>query len=88
MVYGADPYNPGLMAESRVPLRRDKNPIGSQWSTLEALAEEHVGQQADTALTILRPAAVPVYGGTDYFRGSSVGGWYRRSPCTIRPSNC
>ena len=67
MVYGADPYNPGLMAESRVPLRRDKNPIGSQWSTLEALAEEHVGQQADTILTILRPAAVPVHGGTDYF---------------------
>jgi 1-acyl-sn-glycerol-3-phosphate acyltransferase/nucleoside-diphosphate-sugar epimerase len=66
-IYGADPHNPGFITESRPPLRRDKNPLGHHWATLEALAEERVGQQPDATLTILRPAAVPVRGGTDYF---------------------
>jgi 1-acyl-sn-glycerol-3-phosphate acyltransferase/nucleoside-diphosphate-sugar epimerase len=67
MVYGADPHNPGLIAETRVPLRRDKNPLGNDWARLEALADAYVGQPTNAILTILRPVAVPVRGGTDYF---------------------
>jgi 1-acyl-sn-glycerol-3-phosphate acyltransferase/nucleoside-diphosphate-sugar epimerase len=66
-IYGADPHNPGFITELRLPLRRDKNPIGHHWATLEALADEGVGQQPAAMLTILRPAAVPVRGETDYF---------------------
>jgi nucleoside-diphosphate-sugar epimerase/1-acyl-sn-glycerol-3-phosphate acyltransferase len=66
-IYGADPYNPGFISESRPPLRPDKNPIGKHWATLEALAEACVGQPTDVTLTILRPAPVLVRGGTDYF---------------------
>jgi 1-acyl-sn-glycerol-3-phosphate acyltransferase/nucleoside-diphosphate-sugar epimerase len=66
-IYGAVPHNPGFIAESRLPLRCDKNPIGSQWAKLEALADDSLGRQAGTQLTILRPTTVPVRGGTDYF---------------------
>jgi 1-acyl-sn-glycerol-3-phosphate acyltransferase/nucleoside-diphosphate-sugar epimerase len=67
MIYGADPHNPGFITESRAPLRSDKNPIGQPWATLEALADKYVGQVTHATLTILRPTAVPVRGGTDYF---------------------
>jgi 1-acyl-sn-glycerol-3-phosphate acyltransferase/nucleoside-diphosphate-sugar epimerase len=67
MIYGADPHNPGFIVETRAPLRGDKNPLGNEWAKLEALANAHVGQPADATLTILRPVAVPVRGGTDYF---------------------
>ena len=55
MIYGADPHNPGFIVESRAPLRRDKNPLGNDWATLEALADAYVGQPTDATLTILRP---------------------------------
>lgn len=66
-IYGATPYNPGFIVESRPLLPADKNPIGQHWATFEALAEQSVGQVTATALTILRPAAMPVHDGTDYF---------------------
>jgi 1-acyl-sn-glycerol-3-phosphate acyltransferase/nucleoside-diphosphate-sugar epimerase len=66
-IYGADPHNPGFIAESHAPLRRDKNPVGNDWAKLEALADAYVGQPTHATLTILRPVAVPVRGGTDYF---------------------
>src|SRR5215510_4957608 len=69
LLYGADPHNPGFIVESHAPLRRDKNPVGNAWVTLEALADECVGQPTDVTLTILRPVAVPIRGGTDYFSG-------------------
>jgi 1-acyl-sn-glycerol-3-phosphate acyltransferase/nucleoside-diphosphate-sugar epimerase len=67
MIYGADPHNPGFIVESRALLRRDKNPLGYPWAILETLAHEYLGRLMDTTLTILRPAVVPVRGGTDYF---------------------
>jgi len=68
-IYGADPHNPGFLVESHAPLRRDKNPVGHDWATLEALANDYRGQPTDATLTILRPVAVPIRGGTDYFSG-------------------
>jgi nucleoside-diphosphate-sugar epimerase/1-acyl-sn-glycerol-3-phosphate acyltransferase len=67
MIYGADPHNPGFIDETRAPLRGDKNPLGNTWAKLEALADAYVGQPTSATLTILRPVAVPVRGGTDYF---------------------
>jgi 1-acyl-sn-glycerol-3-phosphate acyltransferase/nucleoside-diphosphate-sugar epimerase len=67
MIYGADPHNPGFIVETRAPLRRDKNPLGNGWAKLETLADAYVGQSTSATLTILRPVAVPVRGGTDYF---------------------
>jgi len=67
MIYGADPHNPGFIVETRAPLRGDKNPLGDEWAKLETLADAYVGQPTNTTLTILRPVAVPVRGGTDYF---------------------
>jgi 1-acyl-sn-glycerol-3-phosphate acyltransferase/nucleoside-diphosphate-sugar epimerase len=64
-IYGADPHHPGFVNESRLPVRRDHNPIGQAWIALEDLAHTHLGRQVNTTLTILRPAAVPVRGGTD-----------------------
>jgi 1-acyl-sn-glycerol-3-phosphate acyltransferase/nucleoside-diphosphate-sugar epimerase len=66
-IYGADPHNPGFIAESHAPVRCDKNSVGNYWDKLEILADEYVGQLTDASLTILRPVAVPVRGGTDYF---------------------
>ena len=70
MIYGADPHNPGFIAETRAPLHGDKNPLGIHWAKLEALADAYVGQPTNATLTILRPVAVPVRGGTDYFSQS------------------
>jgi 1-acyl-sn-glycerol-3-phosphate acyltransferase/nucleoside-diphosphate-sugar epimerase len=67
MIYGADPYNPGFIVETRAPLRGDKNPLGNGWAQLEALADAYVAQSTNATLTVLRPVAVPVRGGTDYF---------------------
>ena len=66
-VYGASPHNPGLISESRSLSRNGKNPIGGQWAELEGLAVIYLGEPEDNKLTILRPAAVPVRGGADYF---------------------
>src|SRR5215831_1766169 len=67
MIYGADPHNPGFIVETRAPLRGDKNPLGDEWAKLETLADACLGQQTNATLTILRPVAVPIRGGTDYF---------------------
>jgi 1-acyl-sn-glycerol-3-phosphate acyltransferase/nucleoside-diphosphate-sugar epimerase len=67
MIYGADPHNPGFIVEARAPLHGDKNPLGIHWAKLETLADAYVGQPTNATLTILRPVAVPVRGGTDYF---------------------
>jgi nucleoside-diphosphate-sugar epimerase/1-acyl-sn-glycerol-3-phosphate acyltransferase len=66
-IYGADPHNPGFIAESHTPLRGNKNPLGNAWAKLEILADAYVGRPTATTLTILRPVAVPLRGGTDYF---------------------
>jgi 1-acyl-sn-glycerol-3-phosphate acyltransferase/nucleoside-diphosphate-sugar epimerase len=67
MIYGADPHNPGFIVETRAPLRGDKNPLGNDWARLETLADAYMSQLTNAMLTILRPVAVPVRGGTDYF---------------------
>lgn len=64
-IYGVNPHHPGFIDESRSPVRHDHNPVGQQWVELEDLAHANLGQHANTTLTILRPAAVPVRGGTD-----------------------
>jgi len=69
MIYGASPHNPGFISESRMILRTDKQPIIRSWVDLEALAVAYMGQLsgAGIELQILRPAAVLVPGGKDYF---------------------
>jgi 1-acyl-sn-glycerol-3-phosphate acyltransferase/nucleoside-diphosphate-sugar epimerase len=68
MIYGASPHNPGFISESRMILRTDK-PIVRSWIDLEALAVAYMGQLSGQGieLSILRPAAVLVTGGNDYF---------------------
>lgn len=69
MIYGASPHNPGFISESRITLRTDKQPIIRDWVDLEALAVAHMGQLSGHGieLNILRPAALLVPGGRDYF---------------------
>lgn len=69
MIYGASPHNPGFISESRMILRTDKQPIIKDWVDLEALAVSYMGQLSGQGieLSILRPAAVLVPGGDDYF---------------------
>ena len=66
-VYGATHHNPGLIPESRSPLRNTKDPLASKWADLEGLALIYLGAHPGIKLTILRPVAVPVHGGMDYF---------------------
>jgi 1-acyl-sn-glycerol-3-phosphate acyltransferase/nucleoside-diphosphate-sugar epimerase len=66
-VYGACPQNPGLISESRTPPRNGQNPIGGEWAELEKTALRCLCDGADVKVTILRPAAVPVRDGADYF---------------------
>jgi 1-acyl-sn-glycerol-3-phosphate acyltransferase/nucleoside-diphosphate-sugar epimerase len=69
MVYGASPHNQGFVSEARMILRSDKQPIASAWIDLETLAVAFMGELsgAGIELTILRPAAVLVPHGHDYF---------------------
>lgn len=69
MIYGASPHNQGFISESRMILRADKQPIIRGWFDLEALAVAYMGQLSGQAieLNILRPAALLVPGGNDYF---------------------
>ena len=69
MIYGASPHNPGFISESRMILRTDKQLIVRDWVDLEALAVAYMGQLSGQGveLNILRPAAVLVPGGNDYF---------------------
>jgi 1-acyl-sn-glycerol-3-phosphate acyltransferase len=59
-IYGPHCHNQGLMAEDRLACRHRKNETARQWWELEALAREHLGDRAETQLTILRPASVPL----------------------------
>ncbi len=74
MIYGARPRNPGFISESQLPSYKGANRISQQWIKLEALAAQYLGQHQDTCLTILRPAAVPLWGVMDYFSQLLRGG--------------
>jgi 1-acyl-sn-glycerol-3-phosphate acyltransferase len=60
-IYGASPQNPGLIRETRAPLR---DGIAHRWARLEQLAEKHLSDSV--ALAILRPAVL-AHGSGDYF---------------------
>jgi 1-acyl-sn-glycerol-3-phosphate acyltransferase len=66
-VYGASHHNPGLITESRSLSRNTKDLLASKWADLEGLALIYLGGHPRIKLTILRPVAVPVRGGADYF---------------------
>jgi 1-acyl-sn-glycerol-3-phosphate acyltransferase/nucleoside-diphosphate-sugar epimerase len=69
MIYGASPHNQGFIQESRMMLRNDKQKVAGAWAALERLAFAHMGELSHTGieLIIMRPAAVLVPGGADYF---------------------
>jgi len=69
MIYGANQHNPGFISESHVIPRTDKTRITRDWLDLEALAIAYMGEFSGTGieLNILRPAAVLVPSGDDYF---------------------
>lgn len=64
-IYGATPFNPGLLTESQIPLRRGRSAVSDQWLKLETLAQDTLS--GHMRLTILRPAAVLTDGGTHPF---------------------
>ena len=66
-VYGASAGNPGLILESRPAPRAATETLAGGWLGLEALAAARLCEGPRTRLTILRPAATLVPGGTDYF---------------------
>ena len=55
-IYGATPFNPGLLTESQMPLRSGRGAICDQWLKLETLARDTLS--GPMCLTILRPAPV------------------------------
>ncbi len=69
MIYGASPHNQGFIPESHVISRSDKKRIARDWFDLESLATAYMGELSAThiELSILRPCAVLVSGGDDYF---------------------
>lgn len=69
MIYGANPHNQGFLTESHVISRSNSQPIAKDWFDLEALAGVYSGQHSsnNTELTVLRPAAMLLPGGEDYF---------------------
>jgi len=69
MVYGASPHNQGFLPETHPILSGSSNQVASGWHDLEVLAVSYFGEPSGhcTELTILRPAAVLVPGGKDYF---------------------
>jgi 1-acyl-sn-glycerol-3-phosphate acyltransferase/nucleoside-diphosphate-sugar epimerase len=84
MVYGASPHNQGFISESHVISRSDKKRITKEWLDLEALAVAYLGELSGTGieLNILRPAAVLVVGGDDYFSDL-----FRRSLACVLPGH-
>lgn len=66
-IYGASPRNPGLISEARIPSHNDKNPIGGKWAELEKMALRYMGGRPGVKVTILRPVAMPLRSGSDYF---------------------
>src|SRR5438128_5573660 len=69
MIYGSSPHNEGLLPETHPILRSDLNAVAGVWHDLEALAFSYFDESSKTGaeLTILRPVAVLVPGGKDYF---------------------
>ncbi len=69
MVYGPNPHNQGFLSESHVIARSDRQRIARDWLDLEALAVGYMGDLSGNSiqLNILRPCAVLVPGGDDYF---------------------
>jgi 1-acyl-sn-glycerol-3-phosphate acyltransferase/nucleoside-diphosphate-sugar epimerase len=69
LIYGADPHNQGFLSETQVISRSNQQPIARNWIDLEALAAAYLGELSGTSteLNVLRPAAVLVPGGEDYF---------------------
>ena len=69
MIYGANQHNPGFISETHVIPRSERKRITRDWVDLEALAVAYMGEFSGTGieLNILRPAAVLVPGGDDYF---------------------
>jgi 1-acyl-sn-glycerol-3-phosphate acyltransferase/nucleoside-diphosphate-sugar epimerase len=69
MIYGASPHNQGLIPETRMIVRTDEQPIARGWIDLETLATAYLGELSGTGieLVVLRPAAVVVPHGHDYF---------------------
>jgi len=84
MIYGASPHNQGFISESHVISRSDKKLITKEWLDLEALAVTYLGEFSGTGieLSILRPAAVLVVGGNDYFSDL-----FRRSVACVLPGH-
>lgn len=68
-VYGSRVHNPGLIPESQSLTYGHTNAIALGWSVFETAVTEVVAAWPEMALTILRPAAILVAGGTDYFTG-------------------
>ncbi|HEU4390067.1 MAG TPA: 1-acyl-sn-glycerol-3-phosphate acyltransferase [Blastocatellia bacterium] len=66
-IYGASHHNPGLISESRTQSGSVRHVLGGRWADLEGLASIYLGGHSGMRLTILRPAAMPLRGGTDYF---------------------
>jgi 1-acyl-sn-glycerol-3-phosphate acyltransferase/nucleoside-diphosphate-sugar epimerase len=67
MIYGANPHNQGFLSESHV-ISRGNSPIAKHWFDLEALAGVYLGPHSSNAeLTVLRPAAMLLPDGEDYF---------------------
>jgi 1-acyl-sn-glycerol-3-phosphate acyltransferase/nucleoside-diphosphate-sugar epimerase len=84
MIYGANPHNQGFIPETHVIARSVKKRISRDWLDLEALAVAYMGEFSATGieLNILRPAAVLVPGGNDYFSNL-----FRRSLACVLPGH-
>ncbi|HJP91131.1 MAG TPA: 1-acyl-sn-glycerol-3-phosphate acyltransferase [Pyrinomonadaceae bacterium] len=84
MIYGASPHNQGFISESQVISRSDKKRITKDWLDLETLAVAYLGELSGTGieLIILRPAAILVVGGDDYFSDL-----FRRSLACVLPGH-
>ena len=69
MIYGANPHNQGFLPETHIIPRSVRKRISKDWLDLEALAAAYMGELSGTGieLNILRPAALLVPDGSDYF---------------------
>ena len=69
MIYGSSPHNQGFIREAQPIFSGGGNQLSRGWHDLEALAFSYFGDAAATPaeLTILRPAAVLVPQGKEYF---------------------
>src|SRR6267143_1240524 len=65
-IYGASSHNQGLIPESRLPVCLNRSQLAREWIALEAIVARHL-HNCVTKLTMLRPAAVLIAGGSDYF---------------------